>query len=349
MSSWTAAALPLSLLLAISARPADRVDLRPDFSEAVAVLSILDKRAQHQAVKDSDWQRLFATVPYQRLKQRESSMRRPFSDEAFKTFVSSLDDRRTKLGETLTAWRKADLAMAATRPLTYLPAEATIHASVYPVVKPQTNNFVFEASTNPAIFLYIDPKISRAQFENTVAHELHHIGLASLEERYEERVQALPENNRKAALWMGAFGEGMAVLASAGSPDVPPLAAYTTRDQIAWEVDYDRVDSDLDALDQFFLDVVHGAIRGDAVGHVGSTFFGYRGPWYTVGYLMATTIEKQLGRAALIETLKDPRQFVFTYNQAASKHNESLGPKLPLFSAEGLDSVGVKPEAASLH
>lgn len=38
----------------------------------------------------------------------------------------------------------------------------------------------------PAIFLYVDPAESRAQFENTVAHELHHIGAGSLEARYEE-------------------------------------------------------------------------------------------------------------------------------------------------------------------
>src|SRR5262249_48789645 len=148
----------------------------------------------------------------------------------------------------------------------------------------------------PAIFLYFDPKKPKSQFENTVAHELHHIGLASLDAQYEQRIQSLPENSRKAARWMGAFGEGVAVLAAAGSPDTPPMGAFPQRDQIVWEVDMERVESDLQDLNQFFLDTIHGDLRNDAPAHVGMTFFGFRGPWYTVGYLMATTIEKQFGR-----------------------------------------------------
>src|SRR5262249_51799478 len=209
-------------------------------------------------------------------------------------------------------------------------------------IKPQTNSFVFEAGANAAIFLYLDSKIPRGQFEYTVAHELHHIGLSSLEEKYEQRIQTLPENARKAARWMGAFGEGMAVLAAAGSPDKPPLAAYPERDQCVWNVQMERVGGDLDELNQFFLDTIHGDLRNDAVTHEGSTFYSFRGPWYTVGYLMATTIEKQLGRAALIETLGDPRMFVARYNEAAATQKAKGGEGLPLFSAEILDAVGAK-------
>jgi hypothetical protein len=34
------------------------------------------------------------------------------------------------------------------------------------VIKPKTNSLVFEVDTDPAIFLYIDPEISREKFEN---------------------------------------------------------------------------------------------------------------------------------------------------------------------------------------
>jgi Putative zinc dependent peptidase (DUF5700) len=90
----------------------------------------------------------------------------------------------------------------------------------------------------------------------------------------------------------------------------------------------------LEDLNQFFIDTIHGDLRNDAVAHEGCTFFSYRGPWYTVGYMMATTMEKQLGRAALIETLKDACQFVVRYNEAANALHEKGEKKAPFFSAE---------------
>jgi hypothetical protein len=58
---------------------------------------------------------------------------------------------------------------------------------------------------------------------------------------------------------------------------------------------------------------------------------------------MATTIEKQLGRTALVKTLGDPREFVAKYNEAARIHNTKHGQKLPLFGAETLEGLGIKP------
>jgi Putative zinc dependent peptidase (DUF5700) len=147
------------------------------------------------------------------------------------------------------------------------------------VIKPQSNSFVFEAATTPAIFLYLDPKESRAQFKNTVAHEAHHIGLSSLDAAYEEKIKSLPENARGAACWMGAFGEGFAVLAAAGSPDVPPMADFPERDRVHWDLEAERFGANLDDLNQFFLDAVHGHLRNDAAAHEGGIFF------ETVGFM----------------------------------------------------------------
>jgi hypothetical protein len=317
----------------------NRVNLRLDASEAEAVLTILDKRAHYEEVIDADWQKLFGTAPYRRLKQRETSMRGPFTDEEFKKFVTTLDTRREALRHTLQQWQSADLRAVAERLLGYLPPEASIRADVYPVIKPQSNSFVFEAATAPAIFLYLDPEKSRSEFENTVAHESHHIGLASLDAAYEEKIKSLPEDARKAARWMGAFGEGLAVLAAAGSPDVPPMADFPERDRVLWDLEAERFGANLNDLNQFFLDTVHGELRNDAVAHEGSIFFGYRGPWYTVGYRMAVTIEREFGRPALIATFADPRGFVARYNEAAVKQNAKSGSQLPLFSAEILQAV----------
>jgi putative zinc-dependent peptidase DUF5700 len=322
------------------AQSPDRVNLKLDASEAEAVLAILDKRARHQDVTDADWQKLFGTTPYRRLKLRETSMRRPFADDEFVKFVATLDSSREQLGQTLRQWQSADLQAVAQRPLRYLPPEATIRCDVYPLIKPQPNSFVFEAATSPAIFLYLDPKTSRSEFENTIAHEAHHIGLSSLDAAYEEKTKSLPEDARKAARWMGAFGEGMAVLAAAGSPDVPPMADFPERDRVLWDVETGRFPANLGDLNQFFLDTIHGDLRNDAVAHEGGIFFGYRGPWYTVGYRMAVTIERELGRPALVATLADPREFVARYNEAAVRENARSGGRLPLFSAEVLKAVG---------
>jgi hypothetical protein len=59
---------------------ADRVALRLDTAEAVAVLGILQHQASARAVSDSAWRALFATEGYMRLEAREASVHRDFSE-----------------------------------------------------------------------------------------------------------------------------------------------------------------------------------------------------------------------------------------------------------------------------
>jgi len=89
--------------------------------------------------------------------------------------------------------------------LKYLPGEATIHVKVFPVIKPRPNNFVSDTESDPAIFLAVNPKTSQQKFENTVSHEMHHIGLASTDKLYERKVASLPPGAQKAALLDGSF------------------------------------------------------------------------------------------------------------------------------------------------
>lgn len=328
--------LSMPFALAESSPPLDRIALQVDTSEADAVLAILQTRASGRAVTDDVWNALFTTLPYQRLKKREASLRRTFTDDEFKTFVTTLDARRSELARTVQAWKTADLHAAAERSLRYLPEEAKIRASVYPMIKPRPNSFVFETTSDPAIFLYVDPAVSPRQFGNTVAHELHHIGLASLSNAFEKRIESLPPNSRKVAEWMSAFGEGMAMLAAAGSPDVHPVADFPASDRQRWDEDMKYFSNELDQVNQFFLDVLGDSFKNlEAADHEAMTFFGYRGPWYLVGYRMAVAIEKEFGRAALIDTLRDPRLFVAKYNEAAKRQ------KLPMFSADVIKGVGL--------
>ena len=61
--------------LSAESAPNNRVQLTVDASEADQVLAILTLRADGKPVDDSQWQRLFATEPYQRLKKREAEIK----------------------------------------------------------------------------------------------------------------------------------------------------------------------------------------------------------------------------------------------------------------------------------
>ncbi len=327
-----------------------RVQLTLDASEAEQVLAIVALREGGKPVPEAAWRQLFATEPYRRLKVREAEIgkqfhdpTRAFTDEAFETFVLSDDLRRRAgaLAGALERWRKADLDACARRALAYLPEGATTRAKVYPMIKPVTNSFVWGPRSERAIFLYLDSDVSAAKFENTVAHELHHIGLSSLGDAYDTKIAALPESARAAAEWMGAFGEGLAMLAAAGGPDADPHAASTPAERARWERDLASFGADLPAVDAFFRDTLAGKLADrDAIDAKASSFFGTQGPWYTVGYRMAVIVEKRFGRQALIATMTDPRCLPVLYNRAAAGRNAAGGERLPLWSEAVLAGVG---------
>lgn len=342
MVGWLAAVQPARA----QRPPADRLQLTLDVSEAEAVLAILAKRQAHQPVDSADWRGLFATEPYRRLKAREASMRRAFTDADFQQFVlsDSLGARASELGQTLADWRRADLTAAAARAFAYLPADARIRARVYPVIKPAGNSFVFEASTDAAIFLYLNPSETQAQFENTVAHELHHIGYATVSGRGDSAIASLPPDVKAAAEWVGAFGEGFAMLAAAGGPDVHPHAESPAAVRARWDRDMANVGPDLLKVQRFLLDIVGGKLRTEQQrDSVGYGFFGVQGPWYTVGWKMAVTVERRFGRTRLIGCEQDPRTVLLWYNRAAAEQNRAGGEPLPLWSDELLRALAVAP------
>ncbi|MFI5102348.1 MAG: DUF5700 domain-containing putative Zn-dependent protease [Terriglobales bacterium] len=340
------------LLLSFSlplAAAGERVQLILDTSEADQVLAILTLRSQGKPVSDPEWEKLFATAPYQRLKQREKAIgerfhdpSRAFTDDDFKRFVLSDDllSRAAALASTLDRWKKADLREDAGRVLAYLPADATLHAKVYPVIKPGTNSFVWELSSDPTIFLYLDPEVSREKFENTVSHELHHIGLGSVGPIYDKKIANLPEPAHTAADWMGSFGEGFAMLAAAGGPGVDPHAASSPKERARWEHDMGQFNDDLRTVNQFFLDILNAKFANrNAMEEKGGSFFGIQGPWYTVGYKMSVMVEKRFGRPALIGTMLDPSCLLVLYNRAAAEQNAAGKPPIPLWSEEVLAGV----------
>lgn len=330
------------------------VDVQLVSDEAEAVLSILAKKKANQRISEDDWQRLFSTEAYVRLKKREASLGRSFQDSEFKSFVLSdeMAGRAEPLEETLAEWKRADVRGASRRALAYLPDGARIRAKIYPVIKPRTNSFVFEVETNPAIFLYLDPGKNEAQFENTLAHELHHIGYASscLPGRTSQEFTRLPQNIRTVLEWVGAFGEGIAMLAAAGGPDVHPHAVSSPEDRTRWDRDLANFNEDLRKVEGFFLDVLEGRLTDEEeIRKAGFGFFGVQGPWYTVGWTMAVTIENTYGRAKLIECLCAPRQLLSIYNQAAAEQSRSTTVPIPVWSSALIEAINKADDSSLRH
>jgi len=334
MKSTLAVCLLLIVLAQGSSTSAVRVQLVTD--EADAALAILTKRKLNQPIDEADWQRVFQSEGYVRLKQRETSMQRSFEETDFKTFMLSdeLAAKNTALEETLARWRRTDITRVAQRALAYLPKDATIRAKIYPVIKPRDNSFVFDVKNDPAIFLYIDPSKSVEKFENTVAHELHHIGYGTACPRNDvaEAIAKLSTREQAMLNWVGAFGEGFAMLAAAGGPDVHPHAVSSLEERERWNADMTNFNSDLRKVDEFFNGILEGKLVDKEIDQKGFSFFGVQGPWYTVGWKMSVLIEKTYGRAKLIECMCDQRALLATYNRAAAKHNRKAREPLALWS-----------------
>ena len=313
-----------------------RINLRLLTDEPEAVLAILAKRKAAQEVTEADWQRVFQSEGYVRLKKRETSMQRKFEEADFKEFVLSdqLLQRMPALEETLTRWKNADPARAGRLALAYLPQDAHIQAKIYPVIKPRDNSFVFDIDNDPAIFLYLDPAVTREKFENNLAHELHHIGYGTACPRKDiaDKISKLPKNQQTLLTWVGAFGEGFAMLAAAGGPDVHPHAVSRKEDRARWDTDVANFNQDLKKVEAFFVEVLQGNLTAEQTREKGFAFFGTQGPWYTVGWRMATLIEKIYGRARLIECMCDQRLLLSTYNRAAKQLNRKLKTPLVLWS-----------------
>ena len=320
-----------------------QVNLKLVTDEAEAVLNVLAKHRANQSIDEADWQRIFQSEGYVRLKKRETSMQRSFEDADFKTFVLSdaMTQRGPALQEALARWKSADIDGAARLALAYLPKDAQIRAKIYPVIKPRQNTFVFEVQQDPAIFFYLDPEEKREKFMNTLAHELHHIGYGGscpLKTTAEE-IKKLPANVRTALQLVGAFGEGFAMLAAAGGPDVHPHAVSGAEERARWDKDVANFDTDLKKVEQFLLDVVAGKLSEDETQKIGFSFFGVQGPWYTVGWKMSVVIEKTFGRARLIEAFCHPRELLVTYNEAAAIYNRKSQTPIALWSKSLVDGL----------
>ena len=323
-------------------RPSN-IDVRLVTDEADAVLAILTKAKAKEPIVDADWQRVFSSEGYVRLKKRETSLNRSFEDADFKNFVLSdqLAQRAQDLEETLARWKRADVLNTAKSALAYLPKDAHIRAKIYPVIKPKDNSFVFEIREAPAIFLYLDPNVNREKFENTLTHELHHIGYGSScpHKATADQIATLAPNVKTVLNWVSAFGEGFAMLAAAGGPDIHPHAVSSAEERARWDKDLANFNDDLKTVNKFFLDILENRLTEAQIREQAFSFFGVQGPWYTVGWKMSVLIEKAYGRAKLIDCFCDQRKLLTTYNEIAIKSNRKSEQQLALWSKSVVNSI----------
>ena len=319
-----AGALWLHLLLSTRAGAEAPHRVRIVTDEAEAALAILQLRGVDAEVPEAAWQRLWSSEGYRRLKRRQESFGATAVEEGFREYLLSPEALAAAPGiaSALARWRGLDLTDPLERAAAYLPDGFAIRATVYPVVKRSDNSFVVELQSDPAIFFYLDPAASAERIASILAHELHHVGTVSCAPP--EGVAKLTPGARAAVDWLGGFLEGVAVLAAAGGPDHHPHAASQPREWIVWQRDVVRTDEGVAAISAFLEAVIAGGwtaeeqqrrflvlINADAVP---------QGPFYTVGWQMASVVEKAMGREAVVRSVCDPRRLLVAFDEVSRAH-----------------------------
>lgn len=318
-SALAAGLLPIAARLAAS-QNVDLLYLTVDNSQPLAVMAIADARLRGERPTADDWQRLEASAGYRRWLERQRSIGYPVDEEGFRAFVQSaelrekIDPLRAKVAE----WSALDPVAAGAMAAAYLPAGTPLRATVYPLIKRSHNTFVYDLKADPAIFFAINVSETAAAFANTLAHELHHVGVVNACSGDES--ESLPKTSAAATKWLSAFSEGRAMLAAAGDSETHPHASSPADDRRQWDSDMGKVSSDILRVEAFFTSLLDGDLTEDEVTQRGMAFINDegrpQGPFYTLGWLMASTVERELGRDRLIASTCAPEQLLLDYDKA---------------------------------
>jgi hypothetical protein len=272
---------------------------------------------------------------------------RGYSDSAFVKWAESEAALKGLPGRevTLARWMTIDTREAAQRALGYLPAGTTLIATIYPIVREQANSFVWDLAGDPAIFFSVAEDVSADDMMITLAHELHHVGLATGCRRTE---YSLSDRQRAARGWLSGFGEGIAVLAAAGGPDGPTHAPDDEPGIASWTARLDSLETDLRRVESFLMDVVEGRLQDTEIRKRGMAFVNSdavpQGPFYSLGWFMASTVERQMGREAVLEAVCDHGRLLTVYQRiATSESADSAENVLPRWSPEVLKALALEP------
>jgi hypothetical protein len=293
------------------------VQLQIDAAEAEAALTIASRSHAGLPILEEHWLALLTGAGYLCWKRRMSAVGQPFSDADYLRFLlsSTVIDSLHQLRQTLSEWRNANWELAALRALDWLPASARICASIYLVLTPGANSFYYAEEDERSVFFALDPALTPAEFENRMVHELHHVGFFGLARCKTSGQLAAVQS---AVEWTASFAEGMAMLAAAGGASVHPHAPSRPETRARWDREIGRIKQDQRRIENFLLDVVHGRMTQEEELQAGHALLGVQGPWYTVGWKMAATIERAYGKQALLDCMAEGPQLMRLYNQAAA-------------------------------
>lgn len=331
LPAFPAAALPPGVKVPV-------VQVRVVADEADAAIAILAEQAEGGGVRPESWERFWKSDGFVRLKKRQESFGVKDVEAGFREFLASAEPRAhlAELRQAVAEWKRLDVTAAARRAAAYLPPGIPLRATIYPVIKKSENSFVFELDKDPAMFMFVDPRKGPAKLENTLAHELHHVGMAGCPRPPDfDRLSAA---QKKAFDDLGGFGEGLAVLAAAGGPDVHPHATDAPDAWLVWERDVADFNADLRRIEAFLRDVLAGRLSEEEANKRLFAFIDTddvpQGAFYTVGWKMAAMVEKARGRDGLVKVLCDPRALLAAYDEVAAAHPRGDGEGLALWSPE---------------
>jgi hypothetical protein len=202
---------------------------------------------------------LWQSEGYTRLLARQASL--DLDDGFGDKLVAWLQDpanyeRVATIRNAVDRYRYSDASTPANRAGVYLPEGVVLEASFYPVIKHTMNTFVYDLDGDPAIFMSVNPENSHTFVQAVLTHELHHIGLAQCPEI--AGYKSLTEDQQWVTNVLTIFGEGLAVLATAGDPDTHPHFYNTPDEWAIWERDVTNIASDQARIESFFLAVLDG-------------------------------------------------------------------------------------------
>lgn len=312
--------------------------------EAHAAVNILEIRAAGGIPTQEDWDRLWESEGFRRLVARQTSMGRDGTRDGVGAYL--LDDatleRLDEFKAGVARWESVSAREAGALASAYLPSGTPLEAKVYPVIKHTTNSFVFDLTNDPAVFFTIGTFGSAEELQNVMAHELHHVGSARCAQP--EGVEELTPEARRVVSWLSAFGEGMAMLAAAGGPNVHPHQSSPAEAWLVWERDVAHTESDLAEVVAFFEGILDGSIPEDEQRTRLFRFISRegvpQGAFYTVGWKMAAVVEQAFGRDRVIASVCDPRILISSYNAAVEALDSPAERESVLWPVELLEAIG---------
>lgn len=255
--------------------------------------------------------------------------------------------------QALNALSEADLPPRAAEAAShYLPQGLTLDARLYVLVDGMSSGYALPGKlVLDLLQLPFDGRgeVDLNRVRATLAHELHHLGVAELGKDLGSRVQVDPERNLALEFVGGWLAEGSAThLLSRVTPE-SGAAAWD-----CWSQHLANLEGHYRRGEALTLRLLEGPVsREEAMDEIRPFFAGgLYGPAYVMGAEMVRTVLEVYSLNSLIACLEDPRLFPKIYNDAARRLNEADGGNRYFFGSgfvDGLLSHGTPGPVVSLE